>query len=154
MFSNNFRCIGNLTRDPELRRTSQGTAVVEFSVALNGRKKGDSREVEYVDFTAWDKDAEFISKNWVKGDRVALTGEYKTDHWNDKNTGEKRKKVYFRLVPFEYEGVKLKIWDREREEGEEQGGGGSESESRPSDRRSSRPAPDVEAPFDDEVPRF
>jgi len=138
-FNNNFRCVGNLTRDPEIRRTPQGTAVTDFSVAVNGRKKG---EVEYIDFTAWDKDAEFIVENWAKGDKVGLTGEYKTDQWEDKKTGEKRKKAYFRLLSFEYQGLKLKSWDREQA-GEEQGGGGEARKP-----ASSRKAPDP--PFEDE----
>lgn len=94
MIVNDCNFVGNLTRDPEFRRTNTGKAVANFSVAVNGWKKDD---VRYVDFEAWERDAEFMSKNCAKGDMVIVKSEYRLDEFTDKD-GNKRSKPRFRVV--------------------------------------------------------
>lgn len=77
--------IGNLTRDPELRYTPQGTAVATFGVATNrnwvtdaGEKKED---VEFHRIVAWNKLAELCSQLLKKGRKVYVEGRLSTRNW-------------------------------------------------------------------------
>ena len=69
---------GNLTRDPELRYTQGGTAVLSMSVAVNeSRKDGNGEWVDYpnyIDMTLFGKRAESVSDYLSKGTYVAVTG--------------------------------------------------------------------------------
>src|SRR5882757_6210791 len=89
--------MGNLTRDPELRRLPSGTAVTELGLALNRSfmgKDGEKREeVVFVDVTVWDRQAESCCQYLKKGRAVHVEGFLKMDEWNDKTTGEKRTKL-------------------------------------------------------------
>ena len=75
---NQASLIGNLTRDPELRYTPQGTAVCQFGLATNrdwvtaqGEKK---EEVQYHRIVAWSKLAELCGQLLVKGTKIYLQG--------------------------------------------------------------------------------
>ncbi len=87
--------VGNLTKDPELRYTSGGLAVSNFSLAINrkftsgGEKK---EEVDYFDIEAWDKLAELCSEYLKKGSGVLIEGRLKQDRWEDE-TGSKRSRI-------------------------------------------------------------
>lgn len=81
--------IGNLTRDPELRYTPQGHAVVSFGVATNrewttaeGEKKEDTQFHEVV---AWNRLAEICKEFLVKGRKVYVKGRLQTRTWDDEN---------------------------------------------------------------------
>ena len=79
---------GNLTRDPELRRTGDGKAVASFCVAV---KRPYSRDkTDFIDCVAWDKIAEFVNKYFSKGSGITVDGFYTTRTWDDKD-GNKRK---------------------------------------------------------------
>jgi len=82
---NKVQLIGNLTRDPELRYTPSGTAVVSFSIATNrswttdtGEKKD---EVDFHRIVAWNKLAELCSQFLVKGRKVYVEGRLTTRSW-------------------------------------------------------------------------
>ncbi len=75
---NKATLIGNLTRDPEVRYTPQGTAVAQFGVATNrdwvtaqGEKK---EEVQYHRIVAWSKLAELCKQLLMKGSKVYVEG--------------------------------------------------------------------------------
>jgi len=75
---NKVTLIGNLTRDPELRYTPQGTAVSQFGLATNrdwttaqGERK---EEVQYHRIVAWSKLAELCSQLLTKGSKVFVEG--------------------------------------------------------------------------------
>jgi single-strand DNA-binding protein len=89
--------MGNLTRDPELRRLANGTAVSDLGLALNRSftgKDGEKREdVTYVDVTVWDRQAETCCQYLKKGRAVHVEGYLKMDSWDDKTTGEKKYKL-------------------------------------------------------------
>jgi single-strand DNA-binding protein len=89
--------MGNLTRDPELRRLANGTAVTDLGLALNRTftgKDGEKREeVVFIDVTVWDRQAETCCQYLKKGRAVHVEGFLKMDTWEDKNSGEKRSKV-------------------------------------------------------------
>lgn len=78
--------MGRLTRDPELRRTGSGTAVANFTVAVEeDYKSGDEKATNYIDCTAWRNQAEFISKYFSKGRMIVVQGSLKDKPWTDKN---------------------------------------------------------------------
>ena len=79
---------GNLTRDPELRRTGDGKAVASFCVAVKRPYTKD--KTDFIDCVAWDKIAEFVSKYFAKGSGITVDGFYTTRTWEDKD-GNKRK---------------------------------------------------------------
>ena len=90
--------IGGLGRDPELRFTASGQAVVGFGVGVSHRYKARdavewTEETTWVDVTAWGALAENIASSAVKGSRVIVTGRFKTDTWTDKATGVERSKI-------------------------------------------------------------
>lgn len=82
---NRVQLIGNLTRDPELRYTPNGTAVCSFGIATNrnwttdaGEKKD---EAEFHNIVAWNKLAELCSQFMVKGSKVYVEGRLATRSW-------------------------------------------------------------------------
>lgn len=82
---NKASLIGNLTRDPELRYTPQGTAVCTFGVATNRQWKTDSgekkEEAEFHRIVAWNKLAELCSQLLSKGRKVFVEGRLQTRTW-------------------------------------------------------------------------
>lgn len=82
---NKVMLIGNLTRDPELRYTPQGTAVCNFGLATNrywvteqGEKKEDA---EFHRVVSWNKLAELCSQLLAKGRKVYVEGRLQTRSW-------------------------------------------------------------------------
>ena len=68
--------IGNLTKDPEVKQVQTSGGAVsccDFTVAVNGRRKGDSDAV-FFRCTAWRGVADVIGKYAAKGKKVAVTG--------------------------------------------------------------------------------
>jgi len=90
--------MGNLTRDPEVRFTPNGSPVCHFGLAVNRRYKtqeGDWREeTTFVDLTMWGKRGEAFAKYHTKGKAAFIEGELRLDTWEDKNGGGKRSKLY------------------------------------------------------------
>lgn len=80
-FDNNVFITGNLTRDPELRFTPQGTAVCHFGVAWNQRNKDGEDKAHYFDCSAWRDLAENIAESCKKGDRVNIHGRLDFRTW-------------------------------------------------------------------------
>lgn len=87
--------MGNLTRDVELRRTPQGTAVVDIGLAVNDRVKRNEEwvdEVTFVDITLWGRTAEVASEYLSKGSPVMIEGRLKFESW-ETDDGQKRNKL-------------------------------------------------------------
>lgn len=89
---------GNVTADPDFRRTQNGKAVVSFTVAASKRKKNaETNEWEdagklFVRATAWDLLAEAISAELAKGMRVVVIGELSEREYQSKE-GESRRSL-------------------------------------------------------------
>lgn len=79
--------IGNLTRDPETRTTTDGRTVCNFTLAVNRRVKKDAEhpEADYFRVTVWDKLAESCGKYLQKGKKAAVTGPVSLMHYTDQN---------------------------------------------------------------------
>lgn len=84
--------IGNLTRDPEVRYTANGTAVASFSIATNKTWKDASGEqqesTQYHNIVAWGKMAEICQQLLTKGLKVYIEGELNNRSWQDEKSGE------------------------------------------------------------------
>ncbi|MBT7658458.1 MAG: single-stranded DNA-binding protein, partial [Phycisphaerae bacterium] len=85
---NKVLLMGNLTRDPELKRTSSDMAVAQLSIAVNRQYKDRNgeqvKETTYVDCEAWGRTAEVMSQYLAKGKPVFVEGRLKLDQWQDK----------------------------------------------------------------------
>jgi single-strand DNA-binding protein len=84
--------MGRLTRDPEVRYTSNNnTLVCSFSLAVNRRFKAEGQpDADFINIVAWSKTGEFCSKYFTKGQQVAVCGRIQTRNYDDKEG----KKVY------------------------------------------------------------
>ena len=86
--------MGRLTKDPELRYTTNNTAVLYFTVAVDRAysKPGEERQADFIDVVAWSKTAEFVDRYFEKGQKIIVEGSLQTRTYTDKN-GNKRKAV-------------------------------------------------------------
>jgi len=88
---------GNLTRDPELRSTSGGTAVCGMRVAVNSRRRDGSGnwidKPNYFDVTVFGAQGENCSTYLQKGRPVAIEGRLDWSEWEAKDGSGKRQKV-------------------------------------------------------------
>lgn len=87
---------GNLTREPELRQTAGGGAVLGFGIAVNDRiKNQQTGEWEdypnFIDCTMFGARAEAVSRFLSKGSKVAIEGKLRWSQWE--RDGQKRSKI-------------------------------------------------------------
>jgi len=87
--------LGNVTRDPELRYISSGTAVTDIGLAVNDRRKTASgewvEETTFVDVTLWGRTAEVAGEYVTKGSPLLIEGRLKLDTWE--KDGKKNSKL-------------------------------------------------------------
>ena len=91
---NKVLLMGNLTRDPELRYTANGSAVASFGLAVNRKfKQGDDwkEDVCFVDITVWGKQGENCAEYLSKGRPVFVEGRLQFSSWE--SDGQKRNKL-------------------------------------------------------------
>ena len=85
--------VGNITADPELKQTTSGTSVCNFTLAYNRRpSKGADASQQNVDFfniVSFGQTAEFVSRYFKKGNPILVCGQLQTRSWTD-NQGQKR----------------------------------------------------------------
>ena len=98
--------MGNLTRDPEVKYTSGGTAIAKLGMAINRRWRGQDgqqqEETTFVDVDAFGRQAETVGQYLKKGRPIMIEGRLKYDQWDDKQTGQKRSKLGVVLERFEF----------------------------------------------------
>ena len=83
---------GRLTADPELKTTPSGTPVTSFTIAVTrpGKPKdGEKPETDFINCTAWNKTAEFITQYFRKGSSICVVGLQQSRTWTDPQ-GNKR----------------------------------------------------------------
>ena len=96
MSINRVNISGNLTRDPEMRRTVGGTAVMSFGVAVNDRAKNPQTgewedRPNFIDCVMFGTRAEAVSRYISKGSKVAIEGKLRWSQWE--KDGQKRSKI-------------------------------------------------------------
>jgi single-strand DNA-binding protein len=92
---NTITIIGNVTRDPELRYLTSGTALAQLGVAVNRRYMQNNEwqeETSFFDVVCWRDLADNVSESISKGDRIIVTGRLEQRSWETQD-GDKRSKV-------------------------------------------------------------
>lgn len=82
--------MGRLTRDPELKRTTTGTPVTSFTIAVDRDYAKGERETDFIDIVAWRSTAEFVAKYFAKGRMVVADGRLQMREWTDKDGNKRR----------------------------------------------------------------
>jgi len=104
---NRVLLIGNLTKDPELRYTPQGTAVVNLRMAVNRKFRNKNQELKeetcFVTVVVWDKQAETCNRYLHKGSPVFIEGRLQSRSWED-NAGQKRSVIEVRAERVQFLG--------------------------------------------------
>ena len=76
--------IGRLCADPELRYTNNGTAVVNFTLAVD-RRFSKEKQADFINIVAWKAQAENCAKYIAKGSQVAVEGRIQTRKYQDRD---------------------------------------------------------------------
>ena len=104
---NKVLLIGNLTKDPELRYTPNGTAVANLRIAVNRKFKDRSGELKedtcFVTVTAWDKQAEICNQYLQKGRPIFVEGILQSRSWETPD-GQKRSTIDVRAERIQFLG--------------------------------------------------
>ena len=133
---NSVHLIGNLTKDPEVRRTPSGAAVCALRLAVNEKyknKQGEAAETTcFVDVEAWDRQAEICEQYLAKGSSIYAEGKLHLDEWKTEE-GQTRSRLKVRARRIQFLG---------RPKGQEGEGNG---------KRGSK-APPADAETDDDMP--
>lgn len=89
---NRIDLMGRLVRDPELRRTQNGTAVTSFTLAVERDFKSENgeKETDFIDCVAWRNTAEFVANYFAKGRMAAVSGRLQLRAWTDKEGNKRR----------------------------------------------------------------
>ncbi|HEY8578814.1 MAG TPA: single-stranded DNA-binding protein [Beijerinckiaceae bacterium] len=154
--------IGNLGRDPEVRRTGGGDPVVSFSIATTeswrDKASGERKEkTEWHNIVIWNENLGKVAEQYLKkGSKVYIEGQLQTREYTDKD-GNQRKATEVVLQRFRGELTLLDSRGRGGEGGDYEGGGSSFGRSSPMDRGGDRrPASGgggrAPAPIDDDIP--
>lgn len=109
MSVNRVVLVGRLTRDPELRETTSGHKVANFSIAVNRRFKREDKEADFFRVSCWGQTAEFVSNYLHKGRLVSVDGRLEQRQWQAQD-GSNRESID--VVADNVEGL-----DRPREDG-------------------------------------
>lgn len=114
MALNNIIVMGRLTQNPELRKTSSGSSVTSFTLAVDRdfKNQDGSTDTDFIDVLAWRGTAEFICKFFGKGRVAVVEGRLQIRDWTDKD-GNKRRKA-------EVVAEHVYFGDSKREEGGQQ----------------------------------
>ena len=89
--------VGRLVKDPELRRTSNGNAITNFTLAISESKEN----TDFIDCRAFKQNAENLANYKHKGDLIAVSGKIKKDVWKDQ-TGTTQSRTYVIANYIEY----------------------------------------------------
>lgn len=83
---NRIILMGRLTKDPELKTTQSGVTMCRFSVAVDrAYSKGQEKQTDFFDITAWRNTAEFVSKYFTKGRMILVEGKLQNNNYTDQN---------------------------------------------------------------------
>lgn len=146
---NKVMLIGNLTRDPELRYTPQGTPVCTIGLATN-RSWTDSNsqrqeETEFHRLVAWNKLAELCSQLLFKGRKIYVEGRLQTRNWTTQD-GQERQTTEVVIDD-------MIVLDSRRREGEEYAEGSAPTPAPAAATNAAEATPVEEAPVKEDKPK-
>jgi single-strand DNA-binding protein len=103
--------MGNLTRDPDLRKTASGMAVSDLGVAVSEKYRNKAGEIVestcFADVVVWGRQAETCAQYLAKGAPVMVEGRLQLDQWQTEN-GEKRSKLRVKADNVQFLGRRQK----------------------------------------------
>jgi len=153
MSFNKIIIVGNLGRDPELRYTPQGTAVCNFSMATNEKRRDKSGELQdittWFKITLWNRQAENASKYLQKGSPVYIEGRLKLDEWTDRD-GNTRHTLDVTATDMQFISAGARSDEMSASAGT--GSGSANEFSSSSETVESKPSETDDSPSDDEIP--
>lgn len=84
---NKVELVGRLTKDPEVKLTSNQTQFCNFTIAVDRRFKdaNGQRQADFINCVAWKQTAEFLKKYFHKGNRIGICGCIQTRSYDDQN---------------------------------------------------------------------
>ena len=82
---NKVMLVGRLTKDPEMKLTSNQTQYCNFTIAVDRRFKdaNGQRQTDFINCVAWKQTAVFIQKYFGKGSRIGIAGSIQTRNYED-----------------------------------------------------------------------
>lgn len=82
--------MGRLTKDPVLTTTPAGLSVARFTLAIDRRfqRQGEERQADFINIVCFSRNADFVSKYFVKGQLAIVVGSIQTRSWEQ--DGQKR----------------------------------------------------------------
>lgn len=102
--------MGNLTRDPEVRQSQSGTAIVKAGLAVNDRRPdgqgGWKEQAHFFDITLFGSRGEAFARFNKRGACVLIEGRLNFSQWQDKESGQKRSKVDVVVDSWSFTGSK------------------------------------------------
>ena len=104
---NRVLLMGNLTKDPELRYTPQGTAVANLRMAINRKFKSKTGELKeevcFITAVVWNKQAETCNQYLHKGSPLFVEGRLQSRSWEDAS-GQKKSVIEVRAERVQFLG--------------------------------------------------
>lgn len=84
---NKCELIGRLTKEPELKLTSNQTQFCNFTIAVDRKFKdaNGNRQADFINCLAWKQTAVFIQKYFHKGNKIGICGSIQTRSYDDQN---------------------------------------------------------------------
>ncbi len=94
--------MGRLSGEPEFSQTENGVAKCRFTVAVQEdyKNKDGSKNVDFLDCVAWRSTAEYVSRYFKKGNRIAIVGKNKCDIYEKDGKKQYRKYILAESVEF------------------------------------------------------
>ena len=89
---NRVELLGRVGTNPELRKTQNGTAVVQLRVATDRRNGNEDPQTDWHTVVCWDKQAEAVAQYVRKGERVYVAGRLNQHAW-ETDQGERRSRT-------------------------------------------------------------
>ena len=126
MSVNSVTLVGRAGRDPDVRYFESGTVVANLTMAVNRRSRDD--EPDWFNLEIWGKQAQVAADFVKKGSLIGITGSFKVDTWNDRNSGEKRQKPVVRVDRLELLGSRRDAESNNSENNNFKNNGPSEDE--------------------------
>ena len=145
---NDVKVVGRLTKDPEMRFTTGGTAVCHFRVAVSRKYKDKSgewrEEAAFIPCTVWRESAERCGQRLKKGSPVFIEGRLKSREWQTKE-GQKRSDL-------EIDVMRIQFLEAMGEEGQSAPSGVPATAGVTASHSGEEVAGEATANYDDEVP--
>jgi single-strand DNA-binding protein len=100
---NQWRFIGRLGADPEMRYFESGASVCNARLLVNkpGQKRDDGQKPHSFKLELWREKAQSFADAAKKGDLIDVQGMVRVESWTDRTTGEERRGVVLNVERFE-----------------------------------------------------